>query len=136
MLGYGSGWDIIIPSGWAQPIWISLIMWGARSGGLKETNSITFEMNQPDILYPDTSAGKSEELSTSNQYKEMYFKMPPNKRTNYNKFRITSPFEWNWHLLLSDWNRTIDPIKDFFVLRDQKQLKIIQVSIFLSQKIK
>lgn len=125
--GYSSGWDIIIPSGWAQPIWISLILWGARPGGLKETNSITFEMNQPNFLFPDTSAGEEEELSISNQCREVYFKLPPNKRTNYNKFRISSPFEWNWRLLLTDWNENKEPIRDFFILRDQKQLKIIQV---------
>ncbi|KAJ8924560.1 hypothetical protein NQ315_000709 [Exocentrus adspersus] len=122
-IGYGTGWDIIIPSGWAQPVWISLIMWGARPGGLKQTNMIAFETNQPNFLYPDTSAGATEETAISNQYRERYFRLPPNKRTNYTKFKITSPFAWNWNFLLAEWNEHGNPVEDFFCFKRSEAIK-------------
>ncbi|CAH0546429.1 unnamed protein product [Brassicogethes aeneus] len=70
--GYGSGWDVILPGGWAQPTWISLIMFGARSGGLQETNTITFEMGQNDSLEPDTEAGAREEADVSEKCRESF----------------------------------------------------------------
>ncbi|KAJ8978139.1 hypothetical protein NQ317_014195 [Molorchus minor] len=50
----------------AQPIWYSLIMWGARAGGLRETNSIAFQMDE-DLLPSDTQAGTQEENFISNK---------------------------------------------------------------------
>nr|XP_023012368.1 ribonucleases P/MRP protein subunit POP1 [Leptinotarsa decemlineata] len=123
--GYGSGWDIILPSVWTQPVWLSLIMWGARPGGLRETDRIDFESGYPHCLNPDTSAGSQEELSISDKCKEDFFKVPPNKRTNFSKFRIASPLEWNWKLLLSEWSKSNETITEFKVLRDRGMLKII-----------
>ncbi|KAJ8966006.1 hypothetical protein NQ314_003784 [Rhamnusium bicolor] len=105
-------------------------MWGARVGGLRETDSIAFEMNEPYYLYPDTAAGTEEEICTSNEAIEKFFRLPPNNRTNYNKFRISSPFKLNWKLLLSEWNESQTPIVDFFVLRNKKILGNIQVGNF------
>lgn len=56
-LGYGCGWDIIAPAGYGMPIWLSLIMWGGRPGGLRELASIAREMGTEEHL-PDTVAGK------------------------------------------------------------------------------
>lgn len=56
-LGYGCGWDIIAPAGYGMTIWLALIMWGARPGGLREFNSIAREMGTEEHL-PDTVAGK------------------------------------------------------------------------------
>ncbi|VEN59559.1 unnamed protein product [Callosobruchus maculatus] len=130
--GYGSGWDIIIPATYAQPIWLSLVMWGARPGGLRETESIGFEASQEPNLSPDTTAGVEEELLMSNKCKEDFFKLPPNKRTNYNKFKITSPLEFNWKLLLSEWQSS--PVEEFTVLRDRNKLRQIQEMLKSSHK--
>lgn len=56
-LGYGCGWDIIAPAGYGMNIWLSLIMWGARPGGLREFDSIAREMGTEQHL-PDTVGGK------------------------------------------------------------------------------
>lgn len=121
-LGYGSGFDIIFPSGWAKPFWISLIMWGARAGGLRESESMAFEMGRPCILTPDTEAGRREEERITEEHEKRYFRLPPNKRVNYNKMGIVSPFRLNWNLLLRDWGGQ----GEYFVLKDKRVLNLIQ----------
>lgn len=125
--GYGSGWDIILPSSWAQPIWLSLIIWGGRSGGLRENDRMIFESGSQHYLCPDSLAGEQEENEVSSKMKEHFFRLPPNKRTNFAKFKISSPFEWNWRLLLKEWSHSGNLETDFFVLRDKKLLKSLQV---------
>lgn len=124
ILGYGSGWDIIIPSGYGIQFWQTFIMFGARSGGLRESENVAFEMGQC-YLPPDSSAGKEEEERIKNELKEKYFKLPPSKRVNYIKLGIKSPFYCPWQLLLKDWNSV--EVEDFFVLRDMQLLENIQV---------
>ncbi|KAH1021528.1 hypothetical protein HUJ04_011032 [Dendroctonus ponderosae] len=122
--GYGSGWDVIVPSVWSQAFFMSFVMWGGRVGGLRETESIAFEKSQCDLLYPDTTAGEQEEHVLTDTYRDTFFRLPPNKRTNFNKFAIASPFSFNWKLLISDWSG--QHCSTFFVLRDRLVLKEIQ----------
>ncbi|KAL3281053.1 hypothetical protein HHI36_004277 [Cryptolaemus montrouzieri] len=130
-LGYSSGWDIILPSSWAQPIWLSLIMCGARSGGLREFKHHNFEIGKPDFLYPDTFSGKIEEVYVTTDYTKTYFRKPPNKRTNFNKFRIACPFEFKWGMLIENWlGQGID---SFMVLRKRNQLSEIQQKLSLRE---
>lgn len=56
-LGYGCGWDVIVPAGYGISTWISLIMWGARAGGLREQESICRESGTDEFL-PDTITAK------------------------------------------------------------------------------
>ncbi|ENN73492.1 hypothetical protein D910_12245 [Dendroctonus ponderosae] len=123
-VGYGSGWDVIVPSVWSQAFFMSFVMWGGRVGGLRETESIAFEKSQCDLLYPDTTAGEQEEHVLTDTYRDTFFRLPPNKRTNFNKFAIASPFSFNWKLLISDWSG--QHCSTFFVLRDRLVLKEIQ----------
>lgn len=58
-------------------------------------------------------------------YIDISRRLPPNKRTNFNKFAITSPFSFNWKLLISEWSG--QHCSTFFVLRDRVILKEIQV---------
>lgn len=104
-------------------------MWGARAGGLREMDSVTFESDQQQFLLPDTEAGRTEENAMMCQLKETFFKLPPNKRPNFNKFGITSPFNWNWLLLLKEWGCTEDLASNFVVLRCKKVLENLQVII-------
>ncbi|XP_061715063.1 ribonucleases P/MRP protein subunit POP1 [Cydia pomonella] len=122
-LGYGSGWDIIIPSGYSLQFWQTFIMFGARSGGLRETESLAFEMGEHHIP-PDSEAGKAEEKRIEMELKERYFKLPPSKRVNYAKLGVNSPFICPWKMLLKDW--TSSSVDDFFILRDRKLLDQIQ----------
>lgn len=52
-LGYGSGYDVIVPPGYGISTWICLIMWGARPGALRESETIAREA-LTDQFAPDT----------------------------------------------------------------------------------
>lgn len=55
-LGYGSGWDVIVPAGYGISTWMCLIMWGARAGGLRESETVCRESGF-DEFEPDTVTG-------------------------------------------------------------------------------
>ncbi|KAJ8716050.1 hypothetical protein PYW08_013335 [Mythimna loreyi] len=129
-LGYGSGWDIILPSGYALPFWLTFIMFGARSGGLREKESLAFEMGEC-YLPPDSDAGKENERRIEIELRERYFRLPPSKRVNYIKIAINSPFVCPWNVLLTDWSD--NKVNKYFVLRDRTILNDIQESITKKQ---
>lgn len=52
-LGYGGGYDVIVPPGYGISTWMCLIMWGAKPGALRETETIAREALQ-DEFAPDT----------------------------------------------------------------------------------
>ena len=60
MSHYGSGWDVIIPSGWGMAFWVSLVYRGAHVGGQREERNIHLEAKLPYFPkeYPDTAAGR------------------------------------------------------------------------------
>lgn len=93
-------------------------------------DSVNFESGQQHFLYPDTESGKIEETLLSCKLKEDFFKLPPNKRINYNKFGITCPFSCNWQLLLREWGCTEKLASNFCVLRTKNQLTNLQVNKF------
>ncbi|KAK4876708.1 hypothetical protein RN001_009214 [Aquatica leii] len=127
-LGYSSGWDLIVPSGWGNAFWQTLIMWGARAGGLREFTSILFENGQLPFLTPDTPAGHAEEKVIDETYKQRYFSLPPNKRPNYNKLGVVEPFTFNWLNVINEWKLDGELLTDqFSVLRDKNLLKQMQV---------
>ncbi|KAG1665116.1 Ribonucleases P/MRP protein subunit POP1 [Nymphon striatum] len=102
-LGYSGGWDIILPSGWGMPFWISLVYRNARVGGLRELQSIHDDagfLHVPDD-YPDTTATHEIEKTEEKLRLEKYFKIPPAKRPNYVKFGTASPFSFPWEVLVS-----------------------------------
>lgn len=46
-----------MPANWAMPVWLSLILCGARPGGLRETMTLEFETQSISALFPDSRAG-------------------------------------------------------------------------------
>lgn len=52
-LGFGGGYDVIIPAGYGISTWMCLIMWGAKPGGLRESDTIARE-GLEDEYFPDT----------------------------------------------------------------------------------
>ena len=76
VLDFGSGWDILIPEGWGMAFWMSLVLIGARPGGLRENKHLQLEMEQLQTPneYPDTSAGKHFAQEEEERKKEDYFK--------------------------------------------------------------
>ncbi|XP_052256914.1 ribonucleases P/MRP protein subunit POP1-like isoform X2 [Dreissena polymorpha] len=100
-----SGFDLLLPKGWAMPFWLALVYRGARCGGLSERESQAFEGRQllfPNA-YPDTGAGKACMVEKEKGLVEKYNRIPPAKRPNYTKLNVPSPFRCPWELLLRDW---------------------------------
>ncbi|XP_060535867.1 ribonucleases P/MRP protein subunit POP1 [Cylas formicarius] len=124
--GYAAGWDIILPSSYAQAFWLAFIMRGARAGGLRETRSIDFEMSRSGRLRPDTLAGAAEDRDDFAAGRAKFFRLPPNKRTNFNKYAIASPLGFRWDLLVDEWRRAGETAGDFAVLRDRNVLRGVQ----------
>ncbi|XP_015596300.1 ribonucleases P/MRP protein subunit POP1 [Cephus cinctus] len=127
-LGFTSAIDIIIPAGWAMPFWLSFILRCARPGGLKESKSIILEnldLNSPNFNSPDTSAYVREALNTKLEMMERYFRYPPNRRVNFVKLGISSPFYCEWKILMREWT----DMDDFYVLRNKNLLSHLETSI-------
>lgn len=106
-----------------MPVWLSLIFRGARSGGVRETETLQLETSNLSIaLQPDSTAGETENLIRSQELREKYFRLPPNKRPNYIKLGSASPFSCPWNALVSDWDSQNNE-QTFYVLRNKKKLK-------------
>ncbi|XP_034190104.2 POP1 ribonuclease P/MRP subunit [Osmia lignaria lignaria] len=126
--GLSSSIDIVLPANWAMPFWLSCIFRCVRVGALRESQSIAFEygkMQSSDINDPDTPAYAREALSTKLELREKYFRYPPNRRVNFIKLGISSPFFCEWKLLMKEWADT----EEFFVLRNRKLLNLLQKSL-------
>lgn len=121
-LGYNSGWDVIIPSGYGVATWLCLVMWGARAGGLREMRSMCREGGFDEFL-PDTVSGKLESELKMKENRSKFFRLPPNKRCSYSKFAIASPFKCPFPQLVKEWS---DNKTDFYVLREKELLEKIQ----------
>lgn len=116
----------MVPSGYGLPFWLTFIMFGARSGGLRESESVAFETGEC-YLSPDSNAGKDNEKRIEQELRDKYFRLPPSKRVNYIKFGINSPFVCPWNILLSDWSN--QQINKYYILRNRTLLNDIQVKI-------
>lgn len=99
-------------------------MFGARSGGLRETESLAFEMGDC-FMPPDSEAGQEEARRTEMELQEKYFKRPPSKRVNYIKLVVPSPFVCPWNILLKEWGNVNG--EEYFVLRNKNVLENLQV---------
>ena len=106
--GFGSGWDIIMPSGWAMSFWVALVYRGARTGGLQETQTIALEQGVPFFPndFPDTPAGEEYLAKIKKDGEAEYKKRPPAKRPNYSKLGNEFPFSPPWKLLVEEWSST------------------------------
>ncbi|CAO1365623.1 unnamed protein product [Diamesa tonsa] len=122
-LGFGSGWDVIIPAGYGMYVWLNCIMSGAKSGGWREINTIANESGK-EVFLPDTVSGIKENDRNRDINKDKYFKRPPNKRTNYKKLGITSPFSCPLSQLVQEWSKQKNT-DEFYILRNKMLLNEI-----------
>lgn len=132
-LGFGSGWDLILPAGWGRPFWIALVYRGARASGLRELRSLSLEMGLPCFPFdhPDTAATQRSEEDQRRELMTKHLRYPPDKRPSFQKLRISCPFFFPWSQLVQEWRSTPDqPSADvehdrltFYVLRSRKVLR-------------
>ncbi|XP_041987629.1 ribonucleases P/MRP protein subunit POP1 [Aricia agestis] len=125
-IGYNNGWDIIIPPGYGLPFWLTFVMFGGRSGGLRETESLAFESGEV-YMPPDSYSGTLEEKALETKLKDKYFRKPPSKRVNFIKLAQPSPFICPWKILIRDWSGVEND--KFFVLRDRRLINELQECI-------
>lgn len=111
-LGFGSGWDLIVPAGYGMSVWLSLIKCGAKSGGWQDLVTVTNEIGN-ELFLPDTVSGLKESERQLQQKREEYFRKPPNKRTNFKKMGIASPFACPFSQLVKEYGGS----ENFYVLR-------------------
>lgn len=121
-LGFNSGWDVIVPKGYGSVFWLSFVMWGARAGGLREDFNTQRESKRHSFM-PDTDAGRSEALAASVTARDAYFRKPCNKRHNFIKLGVASPFLSPWRQLVREWE---GPSESLHVIRDRVALAAIQ----------
>ncbi|KAK3853189.1 hypothetical protein Pcinc_040257, partial [Petrolisthes cinctipes] len=123
-LGYGSGMDVIIPSGWGMNVWMSLLYCGGMAGGRHQAEHLHLEMNTPltPHLLPDTDAGESHQGRLGTERRARYFGRPPNCRQNYIKLGVQFPFSQPWGELTRSWSTGARRRPDVYVLRDSRSL--------------
>ncbi|KAL0598887.1 Ribonucleases P/MRP protein subunit POP1 [Plecturocebus cupreus] len=104
-LGWGSGWDVLLPKGWGMAFWIPFIYRGARVGGLKESAVHSQYKRSPSIPgdFPDCPAGMLFAEEQAKNLLEKYKRRPPAKRPNYIKLGTLAPFFCPWGQLTQDW---------------------------------
>ncbi|TRY83315.1 hypothetical protein DNTS_006040 [Danionella cerebrum] len=105
--GWGSGWDLLLPKGWAMAFWIPLVYRGVRVGGIRLSLKHFEFMGRPHFPqdYPDCPAG---DLFLSEQEAELieqYKRRPPSKRTNFIKHNTLAPFRSPWSQLVQEWHQ-------------------------------
>jgi len=133
IIGYGSGWDIVLPAGWAMPFWLGLIANGCQPGGLRETMTMVLERCLPRYDEPDTDAGKIRATFKKEEAMQKHFKLPPQMRVNYIKLGFQTPFHCPWDVLCNEWALSSDCN---FVLRNTKILNRLQnLTLRLKEKI-
>uniref|UniRef100_A0A182YC71 Uncharacterized protein n=1 Tax=Anopheles stephensi TaxID=30069 RepID=A0A182YC71_ANOST len=132
-LGYGAGWDVIVPGGYGLAVWHSLVIWGAKAVGQQELNMIALESGHDRSGVPDTLLGRDEAAHKHQQSLDRYFKRPNNKRVNYTKLAIASPFRCPWSQLVREWNggsKDDGPEqRPYFVVRDLETLAQLRLAL-------
>ncbi|XP_072016978.1 ribonucleases P/MRP protein subunit POP1-like [Amphiura filiformis] len=110
IMGYGTGWDVVLPGGWAMGFWIALIYRGARAGGVRESRSCSLQQGLPHFPEDsiDTEAGKAQAEMQRKEMERIQGRKPPAKRPNYAKLGIPSPFNLEWVKLVDDWRKEIE----------------------------
>lgn len=126
--GLCSSMDVIVPTKWAMPFWLAFLMQCTKVGALQESKSIAFESLNPntaDINDPDSPAYMREALIIKEQLTKKYFRYPPNRRVNFVKLGIRSPFFCDWKNLMENWSGN----EDFYVLRNRELLTLLEAGI-------
>lgn len=101
-----TGWDLVLPPEYGMAFWVSLIYRGARVCGLNELSKCSVEsrlLHFPQD-FPDTFVGRQHNSDQRKCLEEEYLRKPPNKRINYGKFLVPTPFHIVWEDCVRQWS--------------------------------
>jgi len=118
----GSGWDVVLPSGWGMALWPSLIHAGCRAVGLRDVRKLHQELAVPCFPYdyPDTVAYEEWSAAEEKELRESYERKPPGKRVNYAKLAVAFPFSSPWQTLAEFWSPAPGDVNGLSVLRGER----------------
>ncbi|XP_053343428.1 ribonucleases P/MRP protein subunit POP1 [Clarias gariepinus] len=113
-LGWGSGWDLLLPKGWGMAFWIPLVYCGVRVGGLQMSLKHSENKSMPHFPhgYPDCPAGVRFQEQQEIELLEKFKRHPPSKRTNYIKYGCVAPFRCPWQQLVEEWEERVKQDED------------------------
>ncbi|KAI5620875.1 ribonucleases P/MRP protein subunit POP1 [Silurus asotus] len=112
-LGWGSGWDLLLPKGWGMAFWVPLVYSGVRVGGLQMSLKHSQNKGTPHFPhnYPDCLAGVHFQEQQELELLEKFKRHPPSKRTNYIKYGVVAPFRCPWQQLVEEWEERVEQQK-------------------------
>eukprot|EP00002_Diphylleia_rotans_P016122 TRINITY_DN3132_c0_g1_i5.p1 TRINITY_DN3132_c0_g1~~TRINITY_DN3132_c0_g1_i5.p1 ORF type:complete len:686 (-),score=89.81 TRINITY_DN3132_c0_g1_i5:113-2170(-) len=100
--GYGGGWDLLLPAGYAHMFWKAFVFSGAIPIGLQERRAQLFEQGFPSFPedYPDTNSYLMDENELGRDRKVKALLRPKSKRMNFQKIGIKSIYKVDWGLII------------------------------------
>ena len=134
---YGAGVILMLPRDWMLTSLVALTYWGAKAVGKKELDRVSFERQS--MCYPidciDTNGYVIEAYNRKKELEKSYLLKPPDKRVEYGKMGVSTPFHAPWGSLLRG---ALDQMEDdssctrlpYFLLRDRQVIMSLQYVLF------
>ena len=134
---YGAGVLLMLPREWVLTSLVALSYWGAKAVGKKELDRVWFERQS--MCYPidciDTNGYVIEAYNKKRELEKSYLLKPPDKRVEYGKMGVSTPFHSPWGSLVGgaldqmecDSSYTRLP---YFLLRDRQAILSLQHVLF------
>ncbi|XP_063968428.1 ribonucleases P/MRP protein subunit POP1-like isoform X2 [Lytechinus pictus] len=139
MLGYGGGWDLVVPRKWGMAFWMGLVYRGARACGLREADKVSLHCSMPRYPYdfPDSDAGRTIGKCIADDLQQTFLKKPPAKRPNHGKLGIAAPFCPPWFQLIKEWvlketgeaSCAESVVQGWYVLRNKEKLDMLRTTM-------
>ena len=134
---YGGGVMLMLPREWVLTSLVALNYWGAKAVGKKELDRVQFERQS--VCYPidciDTNGYVVEAYNRKRELEESYLLKPPDKRVEYGKMGVSTPFHAPWGSLVGG---AVDQMEvessytrlPYFLLRDRQAILSLQHVLF------
>ena len=135
---YGAGVVLLLPREWVLTSLIALTYWGAKPVGKKELDRVSFERQTASFPrdFIDTCGYVLDAFDRKKTLEVRYLSYPPDKRLEYGKLGVSTPFHCPWSSLVGSVNeeRIQSPCLNlklpYFILRDRRAILSLQHLLF------
>ena len=139
---YGAGVMLLLPREWVLTSLVAITYWGAKPVGKKELDRVSFERQAASFPtdFTDTSSYVQHALDRKKGLERRYLSYPPDKRLEYGKLGVDTPFHCPWASLVGHEpeERELDSIVSprlglklpYFLLRDRRAILSLQQLLF------